>query len=244
MAMSTGENLLHIPSEINGECRYELADGERIGLCFPVHGWQPPGIVRQFIRKAHFANADGHYCFAVCTCGDEVGDAIGILNHDLSQRGLHIDSAFSITMPNTYVCLPFMDTDPQDIATSKIIKAKSRIKRVALAVNNHERETFSLTKGALPFLLSHIIGQFFNRNLITDKHFSADTNLCTRCGRCANVCPVGNIHGGAGLTPTWKRDGKCTCCLACYHRCPTHAIGYAHMTKGKGQYYYGKNATI
>ena len=83
ISRKTGEELMFIPEELKGECRYTLAEGERIGFCFPVHGWQPPQIVRKFIRKMSVSNAAGHYCFALCTCGDTVGDTMTILNREL-----------------------------------------------------------------------------------------------------------------------------------------------------------------
>ena len=44
ISRKTGEELMFIPEELKGECRYTLAEGERIGFCFPVHGWQPPRL--------------------------------------------------------------------------------------------------------------------------------------------------------------------------------------------------------
>jgi flavodoxin len=51
LAAAMGERLLFIPDELNTACEYTLTEDERIGFCFPVHGWQPPHIVREFIRK-------------------------------------------------------------------------------------------------------------------------------------------------------------------------------------------------
>ena len=47
LATLTGEQLFFIPEELHTPCEDTLADGERIGFCFPVHGWQPPRIVRR-----------------------------------------------------------------------------------------------------------------------------------------------------------------------------------------------------
>ena len=52
IADAIGEELLYIPDLIRkGQYEYEWHEGERIGFCFPTHGWQPPGIVREFIRR-------------------------------------------------------------------------------------------------------------------------------------------------------------------------------------------------
>ena len=112
LAAATGERLLFIPEELKGDCHYLLAADERIGFCFPTHGWQPPHIVRQFIRQLQFSTAAGitaHYCFALTTCGDSIGRTMEILNRELAAVGLHATSVFSLTMPESYVCLPFMN---------------------------------------------------------------------------------------------------------------------------------------
>ena len=55
LAEATNDELLFIPDELSkGDLHYTLKDGERLGFCFPTHGWQPPRIVREFIRKATF----------------------------------------------------------------------------------------------------------------------------------------------------------------------------------------------
>ena len=81
-----------------------------------------------------------------------------------------------------------------------------------------------------------MIGAYFNRFMITDKKFTVDADVCIHCGKCAEVCPVGDITFDD--TPVWKNDSSCTCCLSCYHHCPVHAINYGRITRRRGQYYY------
>lgn len=237
----TGEHLVSIPDEIAGECRYGLAEGERIGFCFPVHGWQPPAIVRKFVSKCKFSDAAGHYCFALCTCGDNIGLTMEMLGTDLSRVGLRLDSVFSLTMPNTYVCLPFMDTDSKELETAKKEGARKAIDVIAKAISMRKGGICSTVKGPVPYILSNVIGEFFNHQMITDKPFRVDMKLCVACGRCASACPTGNIAPDAGNRPQWLHGGLCTGCMACYHHCPTHAINYGRATRHKGQYYYGRN---
>ena len=51
LAEATHERLLFIADELKGGCDYTLEEDERIGFCFPVHGWQPPHIVREFVSR-------------------------------------------------------------------------------------------------------------------------------------------------------------------------------------------------
>ena len=98
-------------------------------------------------------------------------------------------------------------------------------------------ETEHLTRGPLPWFFSGPVGSYFVNRLVTDKKFHVNTDTCVKCGRCAEVCPVKDIDGGKGKTPTWIHNGKCLTCFACYHHCPSHAIEFGKRTLHKGQYY-------
>ena len=110
---TTSEELLYIPDELGKtELHYKLKDGERLGFCFPTHGWQPPRIVREFIRKASFEHVD--YCYALTTCGDNMGYAMRIFEKELHQKGLHTDARFAIVMPESNVCFSFLHLDTDE----------------------------------------------------------------------------------------------------------------------------------
>ena len=52
---------------------------------------------------------------------------------------------------------------------------------------------------------------------------SCNSGLCTRCGECQEICPMGSIGEQDGL-PAF--DGICIKCQACRRRCPTGAIAF------------------
>ena len=237
LARRTGERLCFIPDELEGDCTYTLGEGERLGLCFPVHGWQPPAIVRRFIRKATFHTASTPpFCFALVTCGDSIGRTMDLLNGELGAKGLKTDSVFSLIMPESYVCLPFMYTDTPEREREKISTAAKELEDYARMIVNRQRGETHTHRGLTPWTFSHVLGAYFNARMITDKKFTVDADTCIHCGMCERVCPTGNI-GFDGL-PAWKGDGSCTCCLACYHHCPRHAINYGRITRKRGQYHF------
>ena len=104
----------------------QLKEGERIGLCFPVHGWRPPQIVRRFIELMPLP-PKGHYLYAVCTAGDNIGETIDILRQDLGKRGLQLDAAFSLIMPESYLGLPFFNVDNANKEKEKKDKAAAEL---------------------------------------------------------------------------------------------------------------------
>lgn len=262
IADAIGEELLYIPDLIRKEqYEYEWHEGERIGFCFPTHGWQPPGIVREFIRKLRLIvppRPNGHpsyvggekdthaFCWALTTCGDNMGEAMTILNKDLAKnpqlntsdgQPLQAETLFSVIMPESYVCLPFMKTDTEEKEAMKIELATQQLPHIIQMIKERRRGIEVLEKGATPRLYSYVIGGYFNKRMITDCKFTVDNDVCIQCGKCAKVCPVDNIKG---TPPAWIHNGRCTCCLACYHHCPVHAINYGKITRQRGQYYFNK----
>ena len=252
LAEATGEELRFIPDEMKKDVmRYELKDGERLGFCFPTHGWQPPRIVREFIQKAKFiktntdctdktdvnTNTDCIFVWALTTCGDNMGKAMDILNRELAKKGLQAETLFSVIMPESYVCLPFMYTDTENREHEKIEQARQQTQHIARIIRDRQRGIVELEQGATPRLFSYVIGQYFNKRMITDRKFTVDEDVCTRCGKCRKVCPVDNI---TGTPPEWLHKGRCTCCLACYHYCPVHAINYGSITRKRDQYYFNR----
>ena len=109
LANATGERLVSISQAIiTGEYDYQLVDDERIGICFPVHGWRPPFIVRDFVKRLNLGGYQDQFCYAFATCGDDVGLAFDYLREDLMSIGVTLDSVYSVIMPETYN-FPFID---------------------------------------------------------------------------------------------------------------------------------------
>ncbi len=238
LAEATGERLISM-ADSNAESHYELEPDERIGFCFPVHGWQPPKAVRRFVARLSISNPQNHYCYALCTCGDSVGLAMSMLDKYLAKKGMKTDSRFSLIMPESYVALPFMHTDSLERESLKLEKAQRSMQLIAPCVCERRKGIEAITYGPMPWILSHVIGAVFNNVLITDKPFGVDSKRCSKCGICAKVCPTGNIRYGQDGMPEWMHNGGCTACLACYHHCPRHAINHGPLTKRRGQYFFG-----
>ena len=235
IAAGIGEELVFIPDAIRDKkYEYTIAEGETLGFCFPTHGWQPPRIIREFIRKLKI-NAE--YCWAVTTCGDNMGETMTILNKELATIGLKTSAVFSVIMPESYVCLPFMYTDTPEREHEKIATAKALLPHIKKCIREKREGVEELEKGGTPRLYSYVIGGYFNARMVNDKKFTVDADVCIKCGKCQKVCPVDNI---TGTPPEWIHNGRCTSCLACYHYCPVHAINFGKITRKRGQYFFNK----
>ena len=231
LAEATGDELLYIPDELdNTNLHYELKDDERLGFCFPTHGWQPPHIVREFIRRSTFIVQHSTYIYALTTCGDNMGYAMRIFEKELRQKGLHTDARFAIVMPESNVCFSFLHLDTDEKARQKVDAASQRMTQICQMITERQRDVEELVKGAIPFTYTYIIGGYYNKHLITDKKFWVDEQACIQCGLCQKLCPVDDIKG---TPPVWLHNERCTNCLACYHHCPAHAIHWGNMKRGQ-----------
>lgn len=234
MAGVQNERLIFIPEVMDGNCTFELQDDEKIGFLFPVYSWAPPEIITDFLCRLKLKNYSGQYLFMVCTCGDDIGLTRQVFTAAVTLRGWHVDSAFSIQMPNTYICLPGFHVDRPERRTEKLQMAAARLQFINAQVLQRVSGQFDVVEGRWPWVKTRLIQPFFQRFLIHDKPFHVN-GKCNGCEICKRSCPVGNIRMAEGH-PVWQHH--CTMCLGCYHHCPVHAVEYGKQTAYKGQYIY------
>ena len=197
-----------------------------VGLVFPVYAWGIPNVVESFLQKHPLG---GSYLYAVMTCGDDMGYTDKVLEKALGRK---LDAAFSVLMPDVYVCLPGFDVDSKEECKEKYAKEEIAVKEIANCIKERKKVR-RLKRGPFPWTKTYVLRPLFNRYLLTDKYFNVDASKCISCGRCQKNCPVGNILI-VDEVPQWQ--SHCAGCLACYHACPYHAINYGKMTQKKGQY--------
>lgn len=238
LAEATKEDVVFIPDVYKNIFKPKLSEGERIGFCFPVHGWRPPTIVREFIRNLNISDGADRYVYSLVTAGDNIGETIDILRKELAAKGLPLHASCSLIMPESYVGLPFMDVDTKEKEQQKISKAAKKLNWFAKVITGKEKDVEDIVRGNWPKTNSRLIGSVFYKYLITDRPFHVSEDKCISCGKCAKVCSVDNIKWKSGELPQWRHNGDCMTCFSCYHHCPTHAIEFGNRTKKKGQYYF------
>lgn len=210
----------------------EIAGSREIVVwVFPIHAWGVPKRVLRDIAHAADVPPDASH-WMVATCGDDIGNADLQWRRAVADRGWHAAGAWSVLMPDTYICLPGFTVDSPEEQAAKLSGLPARVDAIRRAILGG-CEITDVRRGAFPRLKSGAIRLFFERHLMSPSRFRVGER-CNGCSRCVAVCPQANIRIGDDRRPVYGDD--CTMCLACLHACPRTAIEWGPFTKGKQRY--------
>lgn len=231
IAHDLDEKLVFIMDAIgSNDYSITLSKGESLGFIWPVYCWAPPKLVTDFLKKLEIKYQTKPYVYFVSTYGDCAGKTEDIFRKALSKKGLSLDGAFGVQMPETYINFGKMALDTPEVREEKLKAAGSVLPQIIEDIR--AKKTISrIIEGGMPLINSYIVRPIFYKFLVTDKKWIV-TDDCIGCKTCEKVCPLGNIT--VDKKPSWK--GNCTTCEACYHSCPKNAIQFGKTTLGKGQY--------
>lgn len=199
---------------------------ENIGFVFPVYGWGPPKIVRQFVEKLDIH--EGTYCFALVNYAGLKLDTLGLLNDILQQKGAELAYGYGIKQPGNSIVTY---GPPSPVKAQKMMEtARGEIDKIAQDIA--KKEVRPLKRSGTR------ISKWGNNSMYKniekyDEKFTV-TEKCTGCGLCSKVCPVQNIKI-EDKKPTWHHH--CERCLACIQWCPSEAIQYGEKTIERKRYH-------
>lgn len=240
-------NTLHIADRISqsiGDCRVInmasvmgkkiKAEGERVGILYPVHAIGAPGVVHRFL--SNFTVERSSWVFLVV---DSAGMPLGAeaqCQRILAQKGIELRASFSVKMPGNY---PPLRNPPSGKALERILSRGDRKLDGIIDKIKEKRES-------KPSTLFRWASERINVGAIAaackeDRKFF-QTDSCNSCGICQSVCPVGNISLDKAGNPRWL--GRCTGCLACFHWCPTQAIQYNKTTSFERNRYHHPDVSL
>lgn len=216
-----------------GTASFDASGSPFVMFVFPVHSWGPATTMLKFIRTMEISGISGKPVYAVCTCGDDCGHTDRAMQKVLAEKGIQLAATFSVTMPNSYIVLPFFDIDSKEVEQRKLNEAPARIAEIEKAIEDGNSGKGLYKTGSGAWFKTSVINYGFRKYIQGETAFRI-TDRCTSCGLCARICPESNIRMGEDGHPVW--DTHCVQCLACIHRCPEQAIEYGKISVGKGRY--------
>ena len=229
-----GDEVIDSAGFIKNGIAADLISGRPWVFVAPVYAWSFPKVFGDFIRSGYFSGEDRAYF--VLTCGGSMGAAWDHTEALCREKGLCHMGTFASVMPENYVAM--LPVPSGEKALKIIRKAEIGLELIAEKISRGEKADRP-KNGFLGKFKSGPVNEAFAKYYISDKKFRTEEN-CISCGKCAEICPLGNISLEDGR-PRWK--GNCTHCMACICTCPTAAIEYGRTSRGKPRYLcpkYGK----
>lgn len=222
------DEIISLNDYIKRECKDIIKSDAPLVFVAPTYAWRIPRVVEKFIRKVHFEGNNKAYF--VLTCGDDTGNSVRYVKSLCREKNFEFMGFASVVMPENYVAL--FDVPGKTQADIIINSATAVIKNIA----NHINKNQHLLAEKVSFsgkVMSGIVNPIFYLVCVKSKKFYA-TNKCSRCKRCAELCPLNNISFTENK-PHWGKT--CTHCMACICGCHNAAIEYGQHTVNKMRYY-------
>ena len=169
--------------------------------------------------------------FVLTRGGGTEGNAAAYAAKLCGETGLTYRGLASVQMPENYIALSAAPSESE--CAAMIARAKPVLPGLARQIERGGARSprHRFLWGAA--LSAGLFNPLYYRFYIKDKGFTV-SDACVSCGKCAKRCPLNNIDMVDGK-PVWK--GNCTHCMACICGCPTEAIEYKFISKGKRRYY-------
>ncbi len=204
---------------------YEVTD-EVIGIVCPVYCFSLPPAVEKFIAEL---KAKPKYCFGIVTMGGNQGYALKQMQKCLHVRGISLNYACDIIMPDNFFAAALKVRDRMLAAAEQKLPAVKQ--DLQLRVENTSR-----VKGAWVWesFGTALAWKYMDKMLQINNLFA--DNKCIGCGTCSKVCPMDNIK----LVDNRAVFGSnCAHCLGCLHWCPVQAVHAGKKTvKANATYHH------
>ena len=107
MAARTQDDIVSLNSMMKNDVNTLDCKGcERLGIIAPVYDWDLAYSVAEFLERLKFENApEDCYVYGLFTCGSNGGIADETLTKILVAKGITLNAAFTVSMPDNYVLM-------------------------------------------------------------------------------------------------------------------------------------------
>jgi len=206
---------------------------ERVGFVYPTCFLHPPKAVQEIAERLEFASH--HKAFIIVTCGGGNGFALSDVRKQIAPKLRYPIQGFSIPLPGNHL----VGFGAWSEGRQKKMFARAEIS-LSDAVRQIRNATPAKVSRDLPLGLMTWLSRTFNGRLGIKDIFSTVTEYyttddCIRCGKCAKICPVGNIALDEGKVVF---GDNCQQCMACIQWCPNRAIAHPNVPADRKRYHH------
>ena len=198
----------------------DLSGYDKVGIGYPIHGFNAPKIVLEFTKKVK-PSEEMKPLFIIMVSGEYM-----TINHSsalklesiLKKKNFYIESDYHYLMPYNMI---FRHTELRAFKMYETMNALVPLDVEDYLVNNKPHH-LAKHKFIRPVIWVIRIEHWFAH--VNGKHYKVDMNKCIKCMRCVNSCPTKNIEFKDGKF-TFKNS--CLCCTRCSFYCPSDAFKIA-----------------
>lgn len=193
-----------------------IRTADHVGIAFPVHAFNAPRIVFDFIDIMPDSSPEPKYVFLYRTSGDPFinGGSTRFVRDRLREKGYIVRLERLFIMPSNII-VPF----PAPLIKQLYRIAEGQCRDFASQVLgeddsiHHDPEHIAL--------FSRIFSKVETWGAkVAGGHFRA-TESCTYCGICSDGCPTSNITDDGGELVFHDR---CILCMRCIYQCPSGSL--------------------
>lgn len=199
---------------LKGKIKIQTKSFDIMGLGYPIHAFNAPRIVFDFIKTLPISN--DMPCFIFKCPGDSFikAGSTSMIRNSLRKSGYLVFHEDLILMPAN-VFLRYGD----ELSKELYEVAKRKIKRFAdeILAGKEKLQDNGLGLRLITWVISwiesngaHLFGKFLK---VSDS--------CDRCMLCTKICPTSNISLQGDRI---KFGEKCVLCMRCIYKCPNNSI--------------------
>lgn len=203
-------------------------DADKVGFVTGCYCNDIPRKAYELIEKLKIVRAD--YLFSVTTSQASDGYSALTVEAILAGKNLKLNYAGHVGMLSTFVVTVLPVVGKSEGIYRR--RESAAIKRIADDVKNGVGKPARCLAKTPRQVINKLC--YFGLDNIMRVPKKTVTNSCIGCGKCADICPCGNIVIADGKAVF---GNNCTYCYGCAHICPTGAIKYGfNNIKGNKQY--------
>lgn len=211
----------------------QLAENHHLILLHPIHGFNAPKSVKQFVKSLPEGLYEYVSLIAVGCAESWANDAVSsVLRKSLRKKRYSIVLDEVLAMPLTFIM-----NFPEDMNRRLIAESEQRIENLCQRIR--ERDV-SKKKVLLKSKVLNFMGRVEPPAALLFGLELRANNSCTSCGTCWNHCPQLNIREKSNGKPGFGFN--CSMCMRCIYNCPEKAISprFSKFIPIKGGYSLSK----